>query len=441
MQVPAARSATRRATSHAIASLRRLAFRHYHDSKGRHIDPLRILYCGSDDFSVASLRRLQNEHLKDTDFIESIDVVCKPPRPYGRGLKKLYESPIRLFAESAKLPVHPISTFTRWQPPQPEGKSINLIIAVSFGLFVPPRLLTGAKYNGLNIHPSLLPSLRGPAPIQHTLLQGLTRSGISLCTLDPKKFDHGAVLRQEALNLPDQATTDYMSLVDYLAPRGAALLVEGLRQGAFMPPVEVLRSRIESSHAPKLTPQDAHIDLRSMSAEEILRRQKVLKPLWATWRTAAGEDLKVQFRDLEIAKRIDVDTVTEAPKPDSTHLRSGVPRIYNIKDATTWVDRTRGLECDGSESKIKPQRYSDKSELKGTITFPNGPTDSRMMEETKIGNKKVPAIGGMWTRDGAFMTFRGITLPTVQKSHHTEGAVSAIRRLYSLTGAVDQAFG
>lgn len=45
----------------------------------------------------------------------------------------------------------------RPQPPKPQGEPINLIIAVSFGLFIPPRILKGAKYGGLNVHPSLLP--------------------------------------------------------------------------------------------------------------------------------------------------------------------------------------------------------------------------------------------------------------------------------------------
>ena len=68
------------------------------------------------------------------------------------------EGPIKAYAEEAGLPVHPISTFTGWQPPSSKWKDINLIVAVSFGLFVPPRLLNLATYGGLNVHPSLLPA-------------------------------------------------------------------------------------------------------------------------------------------------------------------------------------------------------------------------------------------------------------------------------------------
>ncbi|KAF3058154.1 Methionyl-tRNA formyltransferase, mitochondrial [Daldinia childiae] len=84
----------------------------------------------------------------------------------------------------------------------------NLIIAVSFGLFVPPRLLRAAQYGGLNVHPSLLPDLRGPAPLQHALLAGHTHTGISLQTLDDRAFDHGLILARTP-PLPIPPDTNY----------------------------------------------------------------------------------------------------------------------------------------------------------------------------------------------------------------------------------------
>ena len=81
--------------------------------------------------------------------------------------------PIKAVAQELSLPVHERDTFTGWdvsssgvhldiilieyQLPNPQGEPINLIIAVSFGLFVPPRILKSAEYGGLNVHPSLLP--------------------------------------------------------------------------------------------------------------------------------------------------------------------------------------------------------------------------------------------------------------------------------------------
>lgn len=55
------------------------------------LEPLRILFCGSDEFSIASLRALYREHERDGALIESIDVVCRPAKPVGRGLKNTRE--------------------------------------------------------------------------------------------------------------------------------------------------------------------------------------------------------------------------------------------------------------------------------------------------------------------------------------------------------------
>ncbi|KAH6641712.1 hypothetical protein F5144DRAFT_619131 [Chaetomium tenue] len=113
-------------------------------------DPLRILFCGSDEFSCASLKALHNEHKHNTNLIQSIDVVVRPSKPTGRGYKVIREVPLRGLAEQLSLPIHVRDTFTGWDMPKPDGDSINLIVAVSFGLFVPPRLIHASKYGGLN---------------------------------------------------------------------------------------------------------------------------------------------------------------------------------------------------------------------------------------------------------------------------------------------------
>ena len=64
-----------------------------------------------------------------------------------------YIVPIKGVANGLRLPCHDISTFTGWTPPEP----LDLIVAVSFGLKVPPRILNGSSFGGLNLHPSLLP--------------------------------------------------------------------------------------------------------------------------------------------------------------------------------------------------------------------------------------------------------------------------------------------
>ncbi|RMX79403.1 hypothetical protein D0867_16483, partial [Hortaea werneckii] len=171
--------------------------------------------------SIYSLIALYELQQRRGDKVSSIDVICRPDKRTGRGLKQISEVPIKGIASELELGLHQIDTFNNWQPPKP----FDLIVAVSFGLLVPARLINGAKYGGLNLHPSLLPDLRGPAPIQHTLLRHRASTGITLQTMHPTRFDHGMILDQEEAPVPPHSTPE--DLVDMLGPLGARMLAKG----------------------------------------------------------------------------------------------------------------------------------------------------------------------------------------------------------------------
>lgn len=175
------------------------------------------------------------------------------------------------------LNLHQLDTFQGWSPPKP----IDLVVAVSFGLLVPEKILRTAKYGGLNVHPSLLPELRGPAPIQHALLQGRSQTGVTLQTMHPTRFDHGTILDQKKIEIPTGSTID--SVVNVLGPLGADMLTRSIEDEIFVPPIRPLRKcgpNNTASYAPKLTAEDRHIDWNTWTAEEILRRDRVLGSLW-----------------------------------------------------------------------------------------------------------------------------------------------------------------
>ncbi|KAL2269126.1 hypothetical protein VTJ83DRAFT_3972 [Remersonia thermophila] len=277
-------------------------------------DPLRILFCGSDHFSCASLRALHKELRQGSDqdgggLIRSIDVVVRPAKPTGRGYKVLREVPLRILADELGFPVHERDTFRGWDMPRPDGDPINLIIAVSFGLFVPPRLIHAAKYGGLNVHPSFLPDLRGPAPIHHAFLLGRPHTGVTIQTLSPASFDAGVPLMQtprpgipvpDLLDLPggNQAGGEggggahpFETLHNQLAAEGARMLVETLKRGLHVPPYrsclpgadEQNRARGDFrsyAHAPKITPADKQLPLVRLARAAAVR-SRVLGPLWA----------------------------------------------------------------------------------------------------------------------------------------------------------------
>lgn len=223
-------------------------------------EPLRILFCGSDEFSCASLRALHKLQADKPKLIKSIDVLVRPGKPAGRGLKRIATGPLFTLAEELGLPIHKRDTFTGWELPPPghvrhhetgevvkhpaayensNRQPFNLAVAVSFGLFVPPRVLRSLRFGGLNVHPSMLPDLRGPAPLQHALLCGRSHAGVTLQTLHEKDYDRGSVLAQTPWpGLPVPEGCDVRQLQDVLAERGAELLVGALERRLYVPPLE-----------------------------------------------------------------------------------------------------------------------------------------------------------------------------------------------------------
>lgn len=187
-------------------------------------------------------------------------------------------------AHELQLDTHAIDTFTGWTPPVP----VNLVIAVSFGLFVPPRILRLARYGGLNVHPSLLPDLRGPAPIEHAILKGRHHTGVSIQTLHPAHFDRGTILAQtpspgvEILHGMTSATLQRL-----LAEMGAELLLHVLRERKFVPPLDDVGwySKLHGAkrpvdHAEKITKQHRFVDFGRHAMHQILAIQRALGDPW-----------------------------------------------------------------------------------------------------------------------------------------------------------------
>ncbi|KAF9693899.1 hypothetical protein EKO04_008481 [Ascochyta lentis] len=247
----------------------------------RHADPLKIFFCGSDDFSITSLRALDDARRRVPGLIDEIHVAHRPAKPTGRGLKTLRQVPISHAARDLSLPTHTFDTFTGWTPPF----SYNLVIAVSFGLLVPPRILSLARYGGLNVHPSLLPDLRGSAPIEHAILKRREYTGVSVQTLHPTKFDQGVVLAQSpapGIRIAKDETAG--ELEGRLAIVGAQMLVDVLETRKFVSPLEGVgwyaQANAAIDYAPKITKQDAFIDFTSMDMDQILAVHRALGDTW-----------------------------------------------------------------------------------------------------------------------------------------------------------------
>jgi methionyl-tRNA formyltransferase len=187
--------------------------------------------------------------------------------------------PIHTHATSLNLPTHSFDTFTKWTPSSP----LSLIIAVSFGLLIPPRILNLSVHGGINLHPSLLPDLRGPAPIEHAILRRRTCTGVSVQTLHPTQFDRGVVLAQTpAPGIEIEQKTTAEELEERLAGVGADMLVDVLKKGTYASPHEGVETWYDGpmDHAPKITKEDRHVTFAGHALEDVLAMQRALGDIW-----------------------------------------------------------------------------------------------------------------------------------------------------------------
>ena len=255
-------------------------------------EKLRILFCGADRFSIAHLQALHEQSNLPDSQISNIDVVTRTDKRSGRGGKSVTSPPLKYEADQLGLTVHQLDTFTGWQPPP-----TDLIVAVSFGILVPARIINASTYGGINVHPSLLPDLRGAAPVHWAILLGRKHTGVTVQTLHPTKFDEGVILDQTpAPGIPINGK--YGGLTDTLAAFGADMLVNTIRKGLYRPPYRALPTREfdEIALAPKIASEHMRIDFNDLTSADILRRVDAFNFVFALAQTDSGKRVRVKLQ-------------------------------------------------------------------------------------------------------------------------------------------------
>jgi methionyl-tRNA formyltransferase len=181
---------------------------------------VRVLFWGTPEFAAPSLGALLGEGF------DVVGVVTQPDRPQGRSRSRLVPSPVKEIALEENLPVY-----------QPESardaafldtiKDIapDVSVVVAYGNILPRAAIDAPAVGTFNVHASLLPHLRGAAPIQAAIRQGLTETGITIIRLVPA-LDAGPMLLRRMTPVADDETYGELSL--RLAELGAVALIEAL---------------------------------------------------------------------------------------------------------------------------------------------------------------------------------------------------------------------
>jgi methionyl-tRNA formyltransferase len=239
----------------------------------------RIIYAGTPEFAVPALESLVREGH------ELAAVYTQPDRPAGRG-RKLQQSPVKQCALHAGLAVFQPTDFKSPEDLQQlQQHDADLMVVAAYGLLLPPAVLKAPRLGCVNIHASLLPRWRGASPIQQAILAGDEQSGVSLMKMDAG-LDTGDVILRHSIDI--DAHWSAGDLQAALAPLGAQMLLEALRDPERSLQLAQPQDESGASYAPRLSKHQAEVDWRKPAAQ-LLREIRAYNP-WPVSFTRLRQD-------------------------------------------------------------------------------------------------------------------------------------------------------
>src|SRR2546428_9334697 len=245
---------------------------------------VRVVFFGTPEFAVPPLEALLGEGF------DVVAAVTQPDKPQGRSRSTAVPPPVKLAAEAEGVPV--------LQPERPSDPDFvaqvralapDVGVVVAYGHILKPDLLAVPQRGMINVHPSLLPELRGAAPVEWAILNGLEKTGVTIMLMD-SGLDSGPILHQIPHHIDPEVTGGELS--EHLSEMGAQALVEALA----LLETDGLRPRPQdharATYAPKLTREIARIPWAE-SAERVGRVIRGLDPRPGAWTELDGREVKL----------------------------------------------------------------------------------------------------------------------------------------------------
>lgn len=245
---------------------------------------MRIVFFGTPSFAVPSLKALL------AAGFDVVAVVTQPDKPQGRSRSRLVPSPVKMIASDLDIPV--------LQPVKPVGDVFgetlrrfdpDLGVVVAYGHILRSDILEIPRMGMINVHASLLPRLRGAAPIPWAILNGEGETGVSVMKMEAG-LDSGPVYHRVSTPIAVDETGG--DLAHRLAQIGGAALIEtltALMKGPFHPQPQ---DHALATHAPKIDRGLCQMKWEE-SAEQCARRVRAFDPDPGAWTTFEGGELKL----------------------------------------------------------------------------------------------------------------------------------------------------
>ncbi len=248
---------------------------------------MRVVFMGSPDFAVASLRALL------TMDLQVVGVVTQPDKPAGRG-NELTAPAVKIFALSHGLDVHqPVKVrdgaLAQWL----RDRQADVAVVAAYGRILTTEVLQAPRLGCVNVHASLLPKWRGASPIARAIAAGDAQSGVCLMQME-QGLDTGPVLARAIVAIEENDTTATLQLK--LAESGGQLLRNFLPKLAELHAVPQDEAR--ASFAPPLQKSEGEIDW-TWPAQRVSAHIRAMTPWPGAWTLLQGEVLKVFAEDLQ----------------------------------------------------------------------------------------------------------------------------------------------
>jgi methionyl-tRNA formyltransferase len=245
---------------------------------------VRVLFWGTPEFATAPLRALLGEGF------DVAGVVTQPDRPVGRSRSVLHASAVKTVALEEQLPV--------LQPEKPRGEEFlarlrelepDVSVVVAYGHILPKPVIDLPRLGTLNIHASLLPALRGAAPIQAAIRDGLGETGVTIMQMVPA-LDAGPIVHQVRTPIAEDETAGELAL--RLSEIGAEALIEALALIELGRAEPRPQNDAAATYAPKITRESARIAWAT-PAHDVARHVRSCDPRPGAWGRVRGTEVKL----------------------------------------------------------------------------------------------------------------------------------------------------
>ena len=285
---------------------------------------MKIVFMGTPDFSVPVLVSLAKNH----------DVKCvitQPDKRCGRG-QKLQAPPVKETAVKLNIPVYQPQRLKKNQECIDLINDIqpDAIVVVAFGQILPPEILHIPRYGCINVHASLLPDLRGAAPINWAVIKGYKKTGITIMKMD-EGVDTGDIFLAKEVKIGDTETAG--ELFDKLSKIGPDLLLktlEKIENGQIKP---VVQDDNRSSYAPLMNKELGKI-CWDKNSREVYNLIRGVTPWPGAYTVYDGKIIKIW--EASVIDNVNYDTPGKIIKSDNSGIivscRSGAVELKKVQE-------------------------------------------------------------------------------------------------------------